>query len=132
MATDLRFEGIGKSGEVVFSIEPGWWDLSEEQFNWVESHFNASYRDWDVDISFAEARYLHEKFKPKLVEMIQYNEQCVISYKASPGMESVVGEYEDYCTKLRSELATIDAALVNAENTISHFHLTEFEWDSGY
>lgn len=56
----------------------------------------------------------------------------MISCKASPDMESAVGEYEDYCTKLCSELATIDAALVNAENTISHFHLTEFEWDSGY
>ncbi len=70
MATDLRFEGIGKNGEVEFSIEPEWWDLSKEQFKWVESHFNASYWDLNVDISFAEARYLHEQFGPKLVEMI--------------------------------------------------------------
>lgn len=97
----------------VLSLEPRWWDKEalRRDPRFVESNETGSYFDWDADLSLAEFRELHERFRPL----------------ANQG----VFEYSGWQARIGPELEQIDAAVAGDLGPIRHVHVAVFEWESG-
>ncbi len=140
MADSIRLSGFGKDKKEKFCFEdPCGWVVAEVRKaskhwaqRWVITN-TASYRDADADISLDEARKLHRLFKPKLLWDIEYNTECMESYKTSTLKHAakLLADYTKYVEQLNAELETIESALGKDAGSFSHFHICIFEWDSG-
>ena len=114
MAYSVRVKGISKDQRPILIIEPPWWDADElmKDNRFVVSNETGSYFDHDADLSVEEAKDLHSKYRE----------------------EAITGLYggEAWQKRIRPMLEELDKAFGLGADKYSHFHVTVFEWESGY
>jgi len=113
MAFAIRITGYTrKANEPSFEMEPPWWPEKELR---DDPRFQASqadgYLDYTADLSVAEARALHERFKPR----------------ASRGVFAFAG----WQKIIRPMLAELDLVFGPRADEFSRFRVVVFEWESG-
>ena len=111
MAFAVRLIGYAKSNDsALVDIEPSWWDPHELMCDarFVQSNDTGSYFDYDADLSVAETRELHERFKP-----------------------AASGRGDKYQEAVRPMIERLDALFTSDESGLSHFHVRVFQWESG-
>jgi hypothetical protein len=139
VAYSVRFTGISKKdGSKLLRIEPSWWRVGEVtkllDCDWVVSNRTGSYFDDDADISFDQARALHQHFAPTVLELIAINEDCIRAEKLRSDQYAALrlADYEKYVAKLKAEFDSIAVAVNEDGKLFSHFHVCIFEWESGF
>ena len=113
MAFSVRLTGFAvKSGEEIFRMEPPWWPVNELKDDpRMKKSVTDGYLDYRAILSVAEARTIHERFKPK----------------ASSG----TFEFESWQKIIRPMLVELDTVLGARSAEFSEFELCVFEWESG-
>ena len=102
MAFSVKLKGYSHHHDLLLELEPGWWRERELMADprFVESIDNG-YSDFDADLSVAETRELHEKYREKA--------------------------HEGYAETREA----LDQALDEYAAEYSHFHVQVFEWETG-
>jgi hypothetical protein len=113
MAFSVRLTGFAEhSKEPLFRIEPPWWPagvLKDDPR--MRQSVTDGYLDYRATLSAAEARAIHERFRPD----------------ARRG----VFEMEAWQNTIRPMLAELDAVLGPRSAEWAEFELWVFEWESG-
>ena len=114
MAFAVRLEGFqGQVREPSFTLEPCWWPQNQlrEDLRFSKSDGKDGYLDYTADLSVAEVRELHERFRANASQ----------------------GTYDcpDWQKIIQPELAELDLVLGPQADEYSHFRVTVFEWESG-
>ncbi len=105
-------DDAGRNAE--FRMEPPWWpvDILVGDPRFVMSTESGCYVDYDADLSAAEFRELHERFRPL----------------ASRG----VFQFDDWQKIIVPMLENLDRLLESSEPGSPGFHVRVFSWESGY
>jgi hypothetical protein len=105
MAFSIALTAYAKDGTKILSEDPYWWDKNAlmEDPRFTCKNETGSYFDFFADLSYAEARALHEKYRP---EANAWGDK-------SP------------------QLATLDALFARPASDFSRFRVLVYEWDTG-
>ena len=115
MPFDVKVLGISKAdGEVLFTIEPVWWDerklRSNRRFKLINK--DPGYRDYNAELSVDQLKKFHEQFRP----------------------EATAGVYkcEGWQERIQPIMKELDEALYDNSDQYTHFRVQVFEWESGF
>jgi len=116
MAFDVMVTGVAKdTGETLLEINPVvWWDTDAlvNSNRFTVSNETGSYADFDADLSHEEMRVIHEYSRPAAT--------------------SGVFEGEEWQESIQPEMKQLDQALYKQSDRYHHFHVTVYEWESGF
>ena len=114
MAFSVRLTGRPvRSGEPAFTIEPSWWPAGELRSDpRLRESVNDGYLDYQAELSIAEARALHERFRAAAVGGV---------FDCGPWQEIIW-----------PMLAELDAVFGPRAAEFAGFTLSVFEWESGF
>ena len=103
----------GKDGSELLYLEPRWWEarqlMDDPRF---EVSQTAGYVDLDADFSLQEFRELHERFK----------QNAITGLWGGDAWQEIIPP----------QLKVIEDVIAFAAETDAQFHVTVFEWESGY
>ena len=106
MAFSIPLTAYAEDGSKVLSEDPYWWDRNAlmEDPRFTRTNGTGSYFDYVADLSYAEARALHEKYRP---------------------------EANAWGDKSPS-LAALDALFARPASDFSRVRVLVYEWDTGF